>query len=94
MFFSRFEGTRGEKTTNISHLSRRSKRSCKSEKSAKSTKASLHLPLDLSKVSRYLRARNHKVPHVKVMKSQNEFMKSSLTQNTNKILERFLPWLV
>ena len=38
----------------FNRVSRRSKRSCKSEKSAKSTKASLHLPLDLSKVSRYL----------------------------------------
>lgn len=48
----------------FNRVSRRSKRSCKSEKSAKSTKASLHLPLDLSKVSRYFRARDHKVPHV------------------------------
>ena len=35
----------------FNRASRLSKRSCKSEKSAKSTKASLHLPLDISKVS-------------------------------------------
>ena len=43
----------------FNRLSRRSKRSCKSEKSGKSTKASLHLPLDTSKV--YLLSRLYNV---------------------------------